>query len=85
MLVEFRSDSSWEGIGFSASIYYSPLPSKQCENGLNMNKKTIQSPNYPDSYDSNLSCKWLISVPDSSHITLKILQLDVGLFGNFNI
>ena len=85
MLVEFRSDSIREGIGFSATIHYSPLPSKDCEVGLDMTKKTIQSPNYPDSYDNNLSCKWLISVPHGSHITLKFLQLDVGLFGNFNI
>ena len=85
MLVEFRSDNVWQFIGFSASIHYSPLPSKDCEVGLDMTKKTIQSPNYPDSYDNNLSCKWLISVPHGSHITLKFLQLDVGLFGNFNI
>ena len=85
MLVEFRSDDFWSWIGFSASIHYSPLPRKECEVGLDMTKKTIQSPNYPDSYDNNLSCKWLISVPHGSHITLKFLQLDVGLFDNFNI
>lgn len=89
MLIEFRSDDVNFGIseinGFSTSIHYSPLPSKKCEAGLDMTKKTIQSPNYPDSYDNNLTCKWLISVPYSSDITLKFLQLDVGLFGNFNI
>ena len=85
MLVEFRSDVVDEMEGFSSFIHYSPLPSKECEAGLDMTKKTIQSPNFPDSYDSNLSCKWLISVPHGSHITLKFLQLDVGLFGNFNI
>ena len=88
MLVEFRSDDAWIWnliAGFSTFIHYSQLPSKDCEVGLDMTKKTIQSPNYPDSYDNNLSCKWLISVPHGSHITLKFLQLDVGLFGNFNI
>ena len=78
MLVEFRSDDDIKWNGFSAFIHYSPLPSKECEAGLDMTKKTIQSPNYPDSYDNNLTCKWLISVPHGSHITLKILQLDVG-------
>ena len=78
MLVEFRSD---EDDRFSASIHYSPLPSKECEIGLDMTKKTIQSPNYPDSYDNNLVCKWLISVCHGSHITLKYLQLDVGFYG----
>ena len=85
MLVEFRSDDAFELDGFSTSIHYSPLPSKECEAGLDMTKKTIQSPNYPDSYNNNLACKWLISVPHGSHITLKFLQLDVGIFGNFNI
>ena len=78
ILVEFRSDDFWSWIGFSASIHYSPLPRKECEVGLDMTKKTIQSPNYPDSYDNNLSCKWLISVPHGSHIILEFLQLDVG-------
>ena len=80
MLVEFRSDDVYEGYGFSASIHYSPLPSIECKAVLDMTKKIIQSPNYPDSYDNNLYCNWLISVPHGSHITLKFLQLDVGLY-----
>ena len=80
MLVEFRSGDADEGVGFSASILYSPLPIKVCENGLDMSKKTIQSPNYPDSYNNNLTCKWLISVPHGSHITLRFLQFDVRYF-----
>ena len=89
MLVEFRSDDiiirKLYDIGFSASIHYSPLPSKACEKGLDKTMKTIQSPNYPNSYDNNLACKWLISVPHGSHITLKFLQFDVSFFCNFNI
>ena len=85
MLVEFRSDAVFEFIGFSASIHYSPLTSKECDEGLNMSMKTIQSPNYPDSYGNNMSCKWLISVPHGSHITLKFLQFDVIFFSNFDI
>ena len=77
MLVEFRSDDVNEWSGFSASIYYSPLPSKKCEAGLNMTMKSIQSPNYPNFYDNNMACKWLISVPYDSHITLKFLEFDV--------
>ena len=82
MLVEFRSDDIMRSydFGFSASIHYSPLPSKACEKGLYMTMKTIQSPNYSYSYDNNLSCKWLISVPHGSHITLKFLQFDVSFF-----
>ena len=62
---------------FSASINYTPLPMKKCQKGLDMTMKTIQSPNFPDSYDNNLVCKWLISVPHRSHITLKFLDFDV--------
>ena len=79
MLIEFRSDA-FEGpisTGFSASIHYSPLPIKECQNGLNMTKKTIQSPNYPNSYNNNIECKWLISVTYGFHITLNFSQLDV--------
>ena len=77
MLIEFRSDAAYEYIGFSASIHYLPKPSKECEIGLDMKEKTIQSPNYPNSYYNNMECKWLISVPYGSHITLKILHFVV--------
>ena len=79
LLVEFRSDDVNEWVGFSAFIHYVPLPSKECQKGLDLTLKTIQSPNYPDSYGNNLACKWLISVPYGSHITLTFLHLDVGL------
>ena len=86
MMVEFKTnDDDNEFIGFSTFIHYSQLPSKECENGLDMTMKTIQSPRYPDSYDHNLVCKWLISVSHGSHITLKFLLLDVGFYSNFDI
>ena len=85
MLVEFRSDDGDEREGFSASIHYSPLPNKECELGLDMTKKTIQSPNYPGSYNNNLTCKWLISVPRGSHITLKFSEFDVGFLERISI
>ena len=79
MLVEFKSDAFQEAPGFSASIHYSPLTSKECDEGLNMTMKTIQSPNYPYLYKNDLSCKWLITVSHGSHITLKFLQFDVRI------
>ena len=82
MLVEFKSGYINEGDGFSATILYSPLPSKECENGLDMTKKTIQSPNHPDLHNNNLTCKWLISVPDGSHITLNFSQFNVRFFNS---
>ena len=80
MLVEFRSDYISNMYGFSTSIHYSTLPNKECENGLDMTVKTIQSPNYPNLYANNFTCKWLISVPHGFHITLEFFQFDVGFF-----
>ena len=81
MLVEFRSDDVVEEFygfyGFSASIHYILLPSKECENGLDMTRKTIQSPNQPDIYDNNLVCKWLITVRHGCYIKLKFLWFEV--------
>ena len=85
MLVEFKSDEASQEIGFSASIHYSALPSQKCEEGLDINMKTIQSPNYPDLYDNNMVCKWLISVPLGFHISLKFLHFDVRFFCNFQL
>ena len=84
MLVEFRSDDFLQSMGFSASIHYSTLPNKLCEKGLNMAMKTLQSPNYPNVYENDLNCKWLISVPHGFYITLKFLQFDVRFFRNFD-
>ena len=83
MMVEFKTnDDDNEFIGFSTFIHYSQLPSKECETGLDMTKKSIQSPNYPNSYDNNISCKWLISVHHDMHITLKFTIFNVIHFKN---
>ena len=79
MLIEFRSDAAYEYIGFSASIHYLPKPSKECEIGLDMKEKTIQSPNYPNSYDNKFSCHWLITVQYGFHIILRFLELNVSI------
>ena len=78
MLVEFRSEDGVKAHGFSAFIHYSLMPNKQCAKGLNMIMKTIQSLNYPNWYDNNIACKWLISVPHGSHIRLKFVTFDVS-------
>ena len=84
MLVKFISDgilflpvSTHILIGFSAFIRYLPLPSELCQKGVNMTMGTIQSPNYPYLYQNDLECKWLITVPHHSYITLTFLQIDV--------
>ena len=84
MIVVFRTDDFIEEIGFSASIRYSPIPIKECQTGLDMNEKIIQSPNYPHLYNNDIECKWLITVPYGLHITLKFLEIDVRFFSSQN-
>ena len=78
MLVEFISDETIEYNGFSANIYFTPIPNEECESWLDMNKKTFKSPNYPQSYQAK-QCHWLITVDHDSHITLNFIEFYVRL------
>ena len=83
MMVEFITDDKEFSVflsGFDASIDYLPVPSQQCELWLDMNVKMIKSPNYPNSYDNNILCKWLITVQHGFHITLIFQEFDVRIF-----
>ena len=78
MMIEFRSDDWSESPGFSASIQFTTQSQSQiCESSLDMNKKTLLSPNYPNSYNNNISCYWLITVRHGFHIELKFQEFDV--------
>lgn len=45
---------------------------------LSLNQNLIiQSPNYPNQYDSNLRCNYLIRSPENTTITLKLLDIDL--------
>ena len=77
MSIEFRSDDILKNKGFSANIYFTPFPNKECESWLNMQKKTLKSPNYPQTYDHSLKCSWLISVDHDYHLTLDVREFQV--------
>ena len=77
MMIEFKSDDTLEYTGFSLSIQFSPLKNEMCESCLDMEEKTLKSPNYPNSYGNNISCNWLITAQHGFHITLKLLEFDV--------
>ena len=81
MNIEFRSDDYMEYKGFSANIYFTPIPNRECESWLNMNKKIFKSPNYPKIYTSK-NCSWLITVEQENHITLNIIDLYVRVSDN---
>ena len=64
MLVVFRSDASVEGKGFRAS--YTVKDSK-CGGVMSGDRGVIMSPNYPNNYDANDDCGWLVQV-DTNHV-----------------
>ena len=77
MIVEFISDDILELKGFSANIYFTPFPNKECESWLDMNKKIFKSPKYPQAHDYSINCSWLITVDHDYHITLDISEFNV--------
>ena len=77
MSIEFRSDDFLEYKGFSANIYFAPIPNKECESWLDMNKKTLKSPNYPLTYYNGIKCRWLIIIDHAYHISLDISEFYV--------
>ena len=78
MNIEFISDDYMEYKGFSANIYFTPIPNKDCESWLDMNKKTFKSPNYPQTHDYSIKCSWLITVDHDYHITLDVSEFHVS-------
>ena len=79
MLVEFKSDMRHEDSGFATSIQFIQSQSQECKSLLNMTSKTLQSSNYPNSHDNNISCNWLITVKEDFHIILQFLEFDVSI------
>ena len=77
MNIEFKSDGVEEYKGFSANIYFAPIPNKECESWLDMNKKTLKSPKYPLTHDYSIKCSWLINVDHDYHLTLDVSQFHV--------
>ena len=82
MNIEFNSDDFSESKGFSANIYFTPVPSKECESWLDMSKNIFKSPNYPKTYHYSTKCSWLITVDHDYHITLNLIELYVRLSNN---
>ena len=79
MNIEFISDGFTEYKGFSANIYFTPIPNIECQSWLDMNKKIFKSPNYPELFHNTKKCSWLITVDNDYHITLIFSELHVRL------
>ena len=53
---------------------------KSCPDSLNMETRTLVSPQYPSFYERNQHCEWLLQVNDSKIVTLDIANLAVSTF-----
>ena len=80
MMVEFKSDDTEERTGFSLSIQFTPLQNHMCESCLDMEQKTLKSPNYPKSSGKNVTCNWIITAQHGLHIKLELQEFNVKYF-----
>nr|XP_040054275.1 bone morphogenetic protein 1-like isoform X1 [Gasterosteus aculeatus aculeatus] len=69
--IEFRSSSSWSGKGFAA-VYEAV-----CGGEVNRDSGQIQSPNYPDDYQSNKVCVWKITVAEGFNVGLSFQSFEI--------
>uniref|UniRef100_A0A8C5HBT0 Metalloendopeptidase n=1 Tax=Gouania willdenowi TaxID=441366 RepID=A0A8C5HBT0_GOUWI len=69
--IEFRSSSSWVGKGFSA--VYEAI----CGGDVEQDSGQIQSPNYPDDYQSNKMCVWKITVAKGFDVGLSFQSFEI--------
>uniref|UniRef100_A0A7N6AXP6 Metalloendopeptidase n=1 Tax=Anabas testudineus TaxID=64144 RepID=A0A7N6AXP6_ANATE len=69
--IEFRSSSSWVGKGFSA--VYEAI----CGGEVKRESGQIQSPNYPDDYQSKKVCVWKITVTEGFEVGLSFQSFEI--------
>uniref|UniRef100_A0A8C6T2T2 Metalloendopeptidase n=1 Tax=Neogobius melanostomus TaxID=47308 RepID=A0A8C6T2T2_9GOBI len=69
--IEFRSSSNWVGKGFSA--VYEAI----CGGDVDKDNGQLQSPNYPDDYESNKACVWKITVAETFHVGLSFQSFEI--------
>ena len=60
-----------------ASIKYNKIDSN-CQKWLNYASKFLLSPNYPNEYNNNIKCTWLISAKFGSYLELAFKFIEVN-------
>lgn len=75
VFIRMASDSTDNGRGFSLRYV------ANCNTTLSNYFGVIESPNYPNSYPSNINCRWAIHAPMGSkvHIEFETLSLEQGI------
>ncbi|CAH1989272.1 unnamed protein product [Acanthoscelides obtectus] len=79
MFIEFQSDYSLSGRGFKAN--YSAIPTT-CGGKFVATEGVITSPNYPQNYNKNETCEWMIDVDESHSVELVFEDVDLLLSNN---
>ena len=49
-----------------------------CGGELTMEQGKLESPNYPDDYQANKECIWLLTVPDGFQVALRFDSFEVS-------
>lgn len=79
LFLRFITDPSMQNRGFK--VYYEAIENG-CGGVLTGESGSIESPDYPNSYFSNLNCEWQIRVSEGSTISLHIATLDIEVPAN---
>ncbi|KAL3290304.1 hypothetical protein HHI36_023648 [Cryptolaemus montrouzieri] len=74
MSIYFTSDASFIGRGFHAT--FQSVKAK-CGGPMSLRKGTIFSPNYPQDYDRNVTCEWLLEVDENHLIDLEFEDVEL--------
>ncbi|NWR74432.1 CUBN protein, partial [Centropus unirufus] len=73
-IVRFKTDAGVTGRGFNASWHENP---GGCGGVFQATSGEIHSPNYPQPYNNNTDCSWLIQVDYSHRVLLNFTDFDI--------
>ena len=79
MLVEFKSDGSVQGKGFTATYR---VKQDGCGGIVKGKNGVIMSPNYPNNYNQNDDCGWLLEVDNNHVVQFQFVDFDVEPHSN---
>uniref|UniRef100_A0A8C0J8V6 Cubilin n=1 Tax=Chelonoidis abingdonii TaxID=106734 RepID=A0A8C0J8V6_CHEAB len=76
MTIRFKTNRYWNGRGFNATWQETP---GGCGGVFQASSGEIHSPNYPQPYNANTDCAWVIQVDHSHRVLLNFTDFDIGL------
>ncbi|XP_070181137.1 uncharacterized protein [Littorina saxatilis] len=76
MWINFVTDHSINSTGFNATY------ARVCGETFTAPTGTIQSPNFPNNYDNNLNCVYVITAPEGHRVTLRFTSFSLEAHAN---